>query len=109
MTKAEFWQRGEALDYENSTTSVIPENTVIAISTRIGIAGTSIAPGDKGSLIVEGVFEIPKKAEDEAAMGALVYFDGEQITTTASGNTPAGYAAEVAKAGETEILVKLLG
>lgn len=38
MTKAEFWQRGEALDYENSTTSVIPENTVIAISTRIGIA-----------------------------------------------------------------------
>ena len=58
---------------------------------------------------MEGVFEIPKKAEDEAAMGALVYFDGEQITTTAAGNTPAGYAASAAKAGETEILVKLLG
>lgn len=27
MSKAEFWQRGEALDYINSTDATIPNNT----------------------------------------------------------------------------------
>lgn len=26
MAKAEFWQRGEALDYTNTTTATIPAN-----------------------------------------------------------------------------------
>ena len=109
MSKAAYWQRGESLDYVNKTTAVIEANTIIAISGRIGVAGTSINPGEKGGLHVTGVYEIKKTGTSEIAMGAAVYFDGDGITSTASGNTPAGYAAQAAAAGDATVLVKLIG
>ena len=109
MAKATYWQRGESLDYLNSGSTVIEANTVIALGTRIGVAGTDINPGEKGSLHVTGVYEIAKTGTGEIAMGAAVYFDGTGIVTASSGNTPAGYAAAAAGANDTVILVKLLG
>ena len=108
MAKAAYWQRGESLDYVNSGESVIEANTIIDLTTRIGIAGTSINPGETGSLHVTGVYEIAKTGAGEIAMGAAVYFDGTGITSETSG-TPAGYAAAKAEAGAEVILVKLLG
>lgn len=107
--KATYWQRGEALDYTNSTAETIPGNTVIDIKTRIGVVGNAIEPGQHGALHVEGVFEIAKKSGEEVAFGDLLYFDGTEITKTADTNTPAGYAAAPATASATKVLVKLLG
>lgn len=107
MAKASFWQRGESLDYKNGTDTVIEANTVIDLGTRIGIAGTSINPGESGSLHVVGVYELPKTAAAEVTMGAAVNFDGTGITTEAG--TPAGYAAATSAASDETILVKLLG
>lgn len=109
MSKAAYWQRGESLDFANNTQAVIEANTIISLGTRIGVAGTSINPGEKGSLHVTGVYEIEKTGTNEIAMGAAVYFDGTGITDAADGNTPAGYAAAAATADATVILVKLLG
>lgn len=118
MPKAAYWQRGESLDYVNKTTAVIEANTIIPIEGRIGIAGTSINPGDKGSLHVTGVYEIEKTGTGAIEMGAAVYFDGTGITNAAdngkagdekAGYTPAGYAAQAAAAADTVILVKLMG
>ena len=109
MAKATYWERGETLDYLNETTAVIEANTVIALSGRIGVAGTSINPGEKGSLHVTGVYEIAKTGTEAIAMGATVYFDGNGITNAESGNTLAGYAAQAAAASDTVILVKLQG
>lgn len=109
MSKAAYWQRGESLDYVNNTTAVIEANTIIPIEGRIGVAGTSINPGEKGSLHVVGVYEIAKTSTAEIKMGAAVYFDGNGITDAASGNTPAGYAAQTAAADDAVILVKLMG
>ena len=108
MSKATYWQRGESLDYVNSGSTVIEANTIINLGTRIGVAGTSINPGEKGSLHVTGVYEIAKTGAEAIAMGAAVYFDGTGITK-ATGGTPAGYAAATAEAGASVILVKLLG
>ena len=108
MAKAAYWQRGESLDYVNSGSEVIEANTIIDLTTRIGIAGTSINPGETGSLHVTGVYEIEKTGTSEIAMGAAVYFDGTGITSETSG-TPAGYAAAKAAADASVILVKLLG
>lgn len=108
MSKATYWQRGESLDYVNSGNTVIEANTIIDLGTRIGVAGTSINPGEKGSLHVTGVYEIAKTGSEAIAMGAAVYFDGTGITN-ATGGTPAGYAAEKSEAGASVILVKLLG
>lgn len=107
--KAAYWQRGEALDYKNTTSQKIEENTVIPIQTRIGVTGTVIEPGETGSLHVTGIFEMKKTDTTEIVMGAAVYFDGEGITVTADGNTPAGYAAQTSAAKDTAIFVKLLG
>ena len=108
MAKASYWQRGESLDLKNTTSEIIEANTIIDLTTRIGIAGTNINPGETGSVHVCGVYEIPKSGDAEIAMGAAVYFDGNGITTT-TGGTPAGYAAAAAAAGDTVVLVKLLG
>lgn len=109
MSKAAYWQRGESLDYVNGTASIIEANTIIDLKTRIGVAGTSINPGEKGSVHVTGVFEIAKTGNEEIAMGTTVYFDGNGITATAGSNTPAGYAAGTSAAENTTVLVKLLG
>ena len=42
MSKAAFWQRGEALDYTNTGTKTIEANTIISFGGHIGIAGTDI-------------------------------------------------------------------
>lgn len=107
--RATYWQRGEALDYKNTTTSTIPANTVIPIASRIGIAGNDIEPGQTGTIHVTGVFDIAKVDADKISMGTLVYFSEDGITATSAGNVPAGYAAHDSEAGTKTILVKLLG
>ena len=106
--KATFWQRGESLDYTNNGTSVIEANTIIDLGTRIGVAGTDINPGEKGSIHVTGVWQIKKTGAEAIEMGAAVYFDGTGITNDTS-KTPVGYAAEAAGADAEFILVKLQG
>ena len=105
--KAEYMQRGEALDYKNTTDAVIPAGSVIAIKTRIGVAGCDIAPGEVGSLHVMGVFAMDKASGKEVALGDALYFDAGagKITTEADGNTPAGYA--VADAASDAATVQL--
>ncbi len=110
MSKAAFWQRGEALDYTNTGTKTIEANTIISFGGHIGIAGTDILPGEVGSLHVTGVFEMPKTATGAVEMGTDVYYDGTGITDTKGDDTPlAGYAAQAAAASDTVILVKLGG
>ncbi|CDE43834.1 putative uncharacterized protein [Clostridium sp. CAG:411] len=109
--KATFWQRGEALDYKNTTSSVIEANTVVAEGSLVGVIGTDINPGETGSLHVAGVFEMVKTASDEIKFGDTVYFNktAGEITKTSSGNAVAGYAASEAGTTATTVLVKLLG
>lgn len=109
MSKATYWQRGESLDFVNAESTVIEANTIKVLGTRIGVVGTDVNPGEKGSIHVTGVYEIQKTGTGKIEMGAAVYYDGTGITTAASGNTPAGYAAATAEADAEVILVKLLG
>ncbi|MDE7299924.1 MAG: DUF2190 family protein [Lachnospiraceae bacterium] len=109
MARAVYWQKGESLDYVNETTAVIEANTIIPLEGRIGVAGTSINPGETGSLYMAGVYEIAKTGRAEIKMGAAVYFDGTGITDTKADAVPAGYAARTAAAEDEVILVKLPG
>lgn len=108
MSKATYWQRGESLDYTNNGTAVIEANTIISLGTRIGVAGTDINPGEKGSVHVTGVWEIAKTGTAAIELGAAVYFDGTGITNDDS-KTPVGYAVAAAGADDAVILVKLQG
>lgn len=107
MSKASYWQRGETLDYKNTGIATIEANTVVALTGRVGIAGTDIAPGAEGDLHVCGVFEFNKTGVGEISFGQPVYFDGTGITDVEGGNTPAGFAAKAATAGDAKVLVKI--
>ena len=108
MSKAEFWQRGEALDYINSTDATIPNNTLVQIGDRLV---------QTGSPHVGGVWEIKKTGTAAITMGQTVYFDGTGITdakdngatTNPTAYIEAGFAAADAKADAETILVKLRG
>ena len=66
---AAYIQKGEAIDYVNSTEETIPAGTVIIFGKRIGIAGGEIPAGGLGALHMTGVFEIPKKSAVALAAG----------------------------------------
>lgn len=126
---ATYLQRGEALDYKNSTTEVIPHGTIVVIGTRIGVTGCDIPPGQLGTIHVCGVFRIKKTDTDAITIGQTVYYDGTGITgqpSTASVQNEGededesnaatvdtaieiGYAADAAAAGDETVLVKLNG
>lgn len=118
MSKAEYWQRGEVIDFTNNTGAKIEANEIVVFGKRLGVAGTPIDIGETGSLHVSSVFEMPKSSDSEITEGTSVYFDGEGITAAADNGktgsekveyTPAGYATEAAAAADTTIKVKLLG
>lgn len=135
---ATYLQRGEALDYKNSTTELIPHGTIVVIGTRIGVTGCDIPPGQLGTIHVCGVFKIKKTDTDAISLGQTVYYDGTGITgqapaapsggvapqkegdddgdsdsdDTATAEDTAievGYAAADAAAGDETVLVKLNG
>lgn len=110
---AKYWQRGETLDY--TPDAAVKNGAVVSLGTRIGIAGSDIAgsdiaAGEQGQIHVVGVFEMAKDAA-EITLGAAVYYNEaeDQITATADGNVPAGYAVQAAGAASATVLVKLLG
>lgn len=129
MGKAAYWQRGETIDYVNDGTETIEANTIIVLGSRIGIAGTDILTGEKGTLHVTGVFKMPK-GNGEIAAGTDVYYseesgeatasaenstkavsetDGESsgIDTSTNRNTRAGFAVQGAAAGDASVFVKI--
>lgn len=110
MSKAEYWQRGEVIDFVNSTTVKIEANQIVTLGSRVGVAGTPIEVGETGSLHVFGVFEMPKKANEAITIGQTVYYDAtEGAITGSAGDITAGYATEAAAASDTTVKVKLLG
>lgn len=131
---ATYLQRGEALDYRNTTESTIPHGTIVTFGTRIGVTGCDIPPDHLGTIYVCGVFRIKKTDTNAISMGQTVYFDGTGITgqepaasegagsgdvstqTDSSKDTPTvdtvieiGYAAADADAKDDTVLVKING
>lgn len=102
-----FIQPGHVLDHTPG--SDVANGALVVMGVRVGIALTDIASGATGAVRVEGVFSLPKLSTDVIAQGALVYWDASpgEITTTASGNTLAGYAVEAAGNGVLTCKVKI--
>jgi len=102
-----FVQEGHVLDYTPG--AAVASGAVVVIGVRIGIAVSDIAANATGALRVKGVVELAKLSTDVVAQGALLYWDADdfRLTTTASGNTLAGYAAKAAGNGATTVWLAL--
>lgn len=102
-----FVQPGEVIDYTAGAN--ITSGQVVLMGARIGVALKAIANGETGPMQVTGVFNIAKLSTDNMAQGALLYWDNtnSRLTTTASGNTLAGFAAAAAAASTTSVNIKI--
>lgn len=102
-----FVQPGEVIDYTAGAN--IASGQVVLMGARIGVALKAIANGETGPVQVTGVFNIAKLSTDNMAQGALLYWDNtnSRLTTTASGNTLAGFAAAAAAASTTSVNIKI--
>lgn len=113
MSKATYWQKGQNIDYINSTDKAISAGDIISLKTRIGVAGTDIPTGAVGSVATEGVFILPHSTSGtEITLGAAVYWDEANGTATAAsgeGTVPAGWCVEACAASAATVKVKLLG
>lgn len=123
MAKGAYWQRGEAIDYANSGDTKIAANTVVLYGSRLGIVGADIPAGETGSLLVEGVYELPKDyaASDKAiTAGAEVYWDNDNSCikkataqtvaeglVTAAASPVHGFAVAAAASADQTVLVKI--
>ncbi|MCB1340623.1 MAG: DUF2190 family protein [Pseudooceanicola sp.] len=73
--------------------------------TLFGVCEGDIADGDTGRIKTTGVFELPKVGSQAWTVGAKVYWtSGGAATTTSSGNTYIGVAAEAVGSGAGETL-----
>lgn len=123
MASANFYQRGESIDYTNSGDSKIVAGTIVLIGTRVGVAAGDIAAGATGALHVEGVFEAPKEyaASDKAlTLGQAVQWDNSnsyfkaavaQVVAEGAVTTEAspvnGYVVKAAASADQTVLVKI--
>lgn len=102
-----FVQEGKALNYTPSGADVASGDFVL-IGTIGGVAKTDIADGKTGAVHVSGVFSAPK-ASGAVTQGAKLYWNStnSNLTTTASGNTIVGVAAEAAASGDANVKILL--
>lgn len=94
MTLAKYVQRGETIDFVNSTEADISAGEVVEIGTRIGVAATYIPVGRKGALNVMGVYDLPALTTEALTVGQAVYFKDGKIQADDADATPAGWVVE---------------
>ncbi len=78
--------------------AAITAGDVIVQGSVIGIAQATVASGEDVVLVRKGIFSVAKVSAQAWTQGAKVYWDSgaDNFTTTASGNTLAGFAAKAA-------------
>ena len=102
-----YIQEGDVLTY--IATAAVVSGAVVVIGERIAVVLADIAAGESGSIAPAGVFSVPKLGTDAVGQGDLLYWDAAntRLTTTAAGNTPAGFASAPAAAGAGFVNIKI--
>lgn len=108
--KAVYVQEGKNLDYQNTGSDAIAVGDVVVFGSHVGIAAGNIAAGEKGAIVMEGVFRLPKKADEAITVGADVYYSEAGMTAVKAESAAAvGYAVSAAAEADSAVTVKLLG
>jgi predicted RecA/RadA family phage recombinase len=81
----------------------------VLVQHSFGVAAATAAMGASVAIRVTGTFQLPKVGTDVFVAGQRAYWDAAQkkITTTSSGNTLVGAAAEAKASGPIVVKVRL--
>lgn len=89
----------------------VTSGQLVIVGSLIGVASTTQAAGANVEIATTGVYELPKVAADDIAVGDLLYWDSAQSKLTripATGSKPlVGVAVKAAGAGATTVRCKL--
>lgn len=93
----------------HTPTAAVASGAMVLIGTKVGVAVADIAANTAGPVQVVGVFQIAKLSTDNVAQGAALHWDNtnRRLTTSASGNTYAGFAESAAGAGTSTVNIKI--
>lgn len=102
-----FVQHGEVI--ELVAAAAVASGAGVLVGTRLAVAETSAAIGESFAAKVLGVVTLPKLAADVVAQGAQLYWDdaNKRLTTTAAGNTLAGFAFRAAGNGVATVDISI--
>lgn len=108
MAKAIYVQKGEILDFTNTTGEEIGYNDVVTLDSRIGVAKDIIPVNAVGSVAVTGTYELPADTTAAFVVGEQLYWDetaGKVVKT--AGDIAAGWAFGNKIAAGAVALVKI--
>lgn len=76
---------GKTLEYTNASPSArVASGAVVVVGSCVGVALGDIEPQATGAVALEGVFSIPKVADQPLSAGQIVGWDSAQARTTAA-------------------------
>ena len=83
----------------------------LLVNALFGVACSNALAGEEVETTLEGVFDLPKKTEQQVDQGAKLYWDNtnRELTTTASGNTRVGASAKAAGPAEASVAIRING
>jgi len=108
-----YVQEGVTIDYTNAGTAIL-SGAVVVIGSLIGIALADIANGAVGSVMLKGVFDVPKADAAVIAVGEEVLFDSsasefdDAAAVAASGDHAGSIVALEAKGATTGETIRVL-
>ncbi|MEE1137307.1 MAG: DUF2190 family protein [Acutalibacteraceae bacterium] len=106
MAKAIYSNRGESIEFLNSTDATLETGEIVSIGgTRVGVVGAAINAGCIGTVLVVGVYAMPKAAGAIEQGAALYYADG--TVSASEGGVPCGWAESAANESAATVRVKI--
>lgn len=104
-----FVQNGETLSIPAPAT--VAAGFPVIAGALVGIAVGDAAAGATVDVATGGVFELPKVAIDDMALGDIIYWDdvAKLVTLTSTDNTKLGIAVAAAGASTGTVKVRLSG
>lgn len=83
----------------------------LLLGSLFGVVAETVSTGQIYTLVVAGVFDLPKAAAVTPAVGAKLYWDdtAKAVTTTVASNALIGVAAQAAAAADATVRVRLNG
>ena len=104
-----FVQLGENITV--TATDLATSGDIVKVGNMIGIAAGDAAIGDDLDIVTVGVFDLPKVAADDIAVGDPIYWRSADglVTGTATGNTKLGVAVTSAPNPSGSVNVRLNG
>ena len=107
MPQATFVLEGDTIDFTAAAAVVVGD--VVVQGDLVGVVTRTLAIGELGSLIVEGVLDFTKLTNVAFTAGQILYWDDTNnvVTATATGNKVIGKVVRAALTADPTVRIRM--